>query len=427
MPLPLLSPFTTLLSALSRDAFLLFVARTIRLVAYGALSVVLVFYLAESGLTERRIGTLLSLTLAGDAIISVILATRADRWGRRRVLLAGAWLMTLAGFFFALPGLPFGLMLLAGTLGVISPTGSEVGPFLAVEQSALSQLAASERRTAIFGWYTLAGSLATAGGCLLAGLATQSRSAFHLSEFQVQRAIIVLYGFGGTALLCVFFLLSGAVEPSAGLRRAAPVDPLHALLGLHSSRKIVLRLSALFSLDAFAGGFIVQSLMAYWFHVRYGADISSLGALFFGANVLAGFSALVATRVAARVGLVRTMVFTHLPSNVLLILVPFMPNFALAATILLVRYSISQMDVPARQSYTMAVVAPDERSAAAAITGLARTVGAALAPALAAPLLARPSLLAAPFFIAGTLKIVYDLLLWRLFDSVSPAEELQVA
>ena len=194
-------------------------------------------------------------------------------------------------------------------------------------------------------------------------------------------------------------------------------------LGLHRSRKVVLGLSALFSLDAFAGGFVVQSLMAYWFHVRYGAGEAVLGAIFCGANILAGISALTASRLAARFGLLNTMVFTHVPSNVLLILVPLMPNLPLAITMLLARFSISQMDVPTRiQSYTMAVVDPDERSAAAGVTGVARTTGAALSPILAGQLLAVPMLFSMPIFLCGGLKILYDLLLWRQFRAVTPRE-----
>jgi len=185
----------------------------------------------------------------------------------------------------------------------------------------------------------------------------------------------------------------------------------------------MLRLSALFALDAFGGGFVIQSLAAYWFYLRFGVKPVTLGGIFFGANVFAGFSALVASRLAARFGLVRTMVFTHLPSNILLMLVPLMPNLPLATLVLLVRFSISQMDVPTRQSYTMAIVRPEERSAAAGITGVARTTGAAIAPVLAGLLFARPSLINVPFFIAGTLKIAYDLLLYRAFVRMEPSEE----
>jgi len=200
-------------------------------------------------------------------------------------------------------------------------------------------------------------------------------------------------------------------------------DSGFAALGRTGSRRVVLNLSALFALDAFGGGFVAQSFAAYWFHLRFGIEPAVLGPIFFAANVLAGFSALLASRIAARVGLVRTMVWTHLPSNVLLILVPLMPTLPLAVTVLLLRFSISQMDVPTRQSYVMSVVAPAQRSAAGGVTGVARTVGAAISPVFAGLCFARPALINLPFFIAGTLKIVYDLMLYRRFVSVRPAEE----
>jgi predicted MFS family arabinose efflux permease len=194
-------------------------------------------------------------------------------------------------------------------------------------------------------------------------------------------------------------------------------------LGLHRSRRVVFKLSALFALDAFAGGFVVQSIVAFWFHTRFGVPPGALGAIFFGANVLAGISALLAARVAAKIGLINTMVFSHIPSNILLMLVPFMPVLPLAIALLLLRFSISQMDVPTRQSYTMAVVSPDERSAAAGVTGIARTTGAALSPVIAGPLLANSTLLGLPFVLSGGLKIVYDLLLYRSFRNLKPPEE----
>jgi predicted MFS family arabinose efflux permease len=186
---------------------------------------------------------------------------------------------------------------------------------------------------------------------------------------------------------------------------------------------VVARLSALFSLDAFAGGLVVQGFVAWWFHERFGAGPALLGGIFFGANLLAGVSALSAAAIARRIGLLNTMVLTHLPSNVLLALVPLMPTLPLAIGVLLLRFSISQMDVPTRQSYTLAVVAPDERSAAAGVTGIARTLGAAVAPVVAGPLYASAALSGVPFLAAGALKIVYDLALWRAFRALRPPEE----
>jgi len=402
---------------MTRDARLLFATRIARMFGYGLLSVVLVLYLVEIGLDAPAVGAILTLTLLGDAAISLWLTTHADRLGRRRILLTGAVLMLLAGIVFVLAR-DFWVLLLAATIGVISPSGNEVGPFLAVEQASLSQTVPGRDRTRVFGWYNLAGSLATASGALVAGLAAQLLQVAGSGQLDSYRAVVLGYALVGIVLALLFTRLSGAIEvPSA------PDVSVATRLGLHRSRGIVLRLSALFSLDAFAGGFVMQSVIAYWFHVRFGADPATLGAIFFGANILAGFSALAAARLAARIGLINTMVFTHLPSNVLLILVPLMPSLPLAIGVLLARFAISQMDVPTRQSYTMAVVDPDERSAAAGVTGIARSLGAAVSPSLATPLVQSVPLAGLPFVIAGGLKIVYDLLVLRGFRSVRPPEE----
>ena len=221
----------------------------------------------------------------------------------------------------------------------------------------------------------------------------------------------------------LFTRLSPAVEIQQGNDPSDSTSALKTRFGLHRSWGVVLKLSALFSIDAFAGGFVLQSILAYWFHVRFNVQPAILGTIFFGANILAGFSALSAAWVASKIGLIRTMVFTHIPSNILLILVPLMPNLPLAIAVLLLRFSISQMDVPTRQSYTMAVVTSDERSAAAGITGIARTTGASLSPVITGPLLANAALMNLPFFLSGGLKIVYDLLLYRSFKAIKPPEE----
>ena len=404
-----MNPTGTAPTPLGRDGRLLFVTRAMRMFSYGFLSVVLVLYLAGLGFSEGRIGLLLTLTLVGDTLISLWITLRADRIGRKRMLVLGAGLMVLAGVPFALSG-DFTVLVLAATFGVISPSGNEVGPFLAIEQAALSQVLPEDRRTGVFAWYNLAGSFATALGALGGGWTAQALQGAGLVPVASYRVLVFAYATMGLGLAFLFAKMSSAVE--------APPSATHAgRLGLHASRGVVLRLSALFSLDAFAGGFVIQSLVAYWFHVKFGVAPGTLGSIFFVANVLAGLSALYAVRLARRIGLIRTMVYTHIPSNVLLILVPLMPNLPLAIGVLLLRFSISQMDVPTRQAYTMAVVAPDERSAAAGVTGIARTTGAAISPVLAGPLLAVPALAGLPFFIAGGLKLLYDLLLYRNFKA----------
>jgi MFS family permease len=394
--------------------------RVTRMFAYGFVSVILALYLAEVGFSERAIGVLLSLTLFGDALVSLALTTTADRIGRRRTLIAGAILMALAGIVFAATR-EWMLLLVAAVVGVISPTGNETGPFLSVEQASLTEIIPPGRRTHVFAWYQVAASAATALGALASGVAVHALGARGLSKIDAYRAIFVAYAAAGAVLFLLFTRLSSAVEVPAG----QPIVTARRRFGLHQSQGVVLRLSALFALDSFAGGFVVQSLMAYWFHLRFGADERTLGAIFFGANLIAGVMSLSAAWLAARIGLIRTMVATHLPSNVLLALVPLMPTLPLSVVVLLLRFSISQMDVPTRQSYVVAVVAPDERSAAAGVTTIARSVGASLAPALSGAVMTAS--LAAPFLISGGLKIVYDLLLYRSFRSLRAPEERAVS
>lgn len=356
-----------------RDGWLLFATRSARMFGYGLLSVVLVLYLVKVGLTEWETGLLLSLTLAGDTLISLWLTTSADRFGRRRTLIVGGLLMAMAGIVFIGTG-QFALLLLAATIGVISPSGNEIGPFLSVEQAALSQITPDERRTTVFAWYNLAGSFSTALGALAGGLLAAAGQHFGLTGTTAFLPVLLCYAGIGLMLVGGFALLSPAIEAPP----AASPPKSKSVLGLHESRAIVVRLSLLFALDALGGGFVIQSVIAYWFQKRFNLDLAVLGTIFLFANLFAGVSALAAGWMARRIGLINTMVFTHLPSNILLILVPLMPNVTLAVALLLLRFSISQMDVPTRQAYTMAVVRPDERSAAAGVTAVARSVGVAL-------------------------------------------------
>jgi MFS family permease len=407
------------LRSLGADGRALFVLRTMRMFGYGFLAVVLVLYLDAAGLDPLAIGAVLTLTLVGDTVVSLWLTTHADRLGRRRVLIISSLLVVVAGTVFALTDwLP--LLILAGIVGVISPTGNEVGPFLAVEQASLSEVVSARRRTAVFAWYNLAGYLATATGALAAGVLGELLIGAGWPALDAYRAIVAGYALIGLAMAAIAWRLGRDIEAPPA---ADAEGGIAKRLGLGRSRSVVLRLSALFSIDAFAGGFIPQSLMAYWFSLRFGVSPAALGGIFFAANLLAAVSSLSAARIAARIGLIETMVFTHLPSNVLLLLVPLMPNLPLAVAVLLLRFSLSQMDVPTRQSYVMAVVDPDERSAAAGVTGIARTVGAAISPSIASVLIASAATASIPFFLAGGLKIVYDLLVYRDFRSIRPAED----
>ena len=410
-------------SVLSADGRLLFLTRILRLFGYGAVSVILVIYLASLGLSQQQIGWLLALTLVGDAVISLGISLIADSAGRRRMLRLGALLMMFAGILFAFTD-NFVFLLLAAIVGVISPSGNEVGPFLAIEQASLSHIVADDKRTGVFAWYNLAGFGATALGALSVWVLFKILVGIGISPLIGYKTILVIYALTGLALWFLFGRVSDQVEVSPTPRSLNLASLANSRFGIHRSRAMVLRLSALFALDAFGGGFILQSLLAYWFYVRFGADMMVLGGIFFGANLLAGISSLLAVRLAKRFGLINTMVFTHLPSNILLILMVFMPNLTWAVIVFLLRCTISQMDVPTRQAYVMAVVTPSERSAAGGVANVARTLGTSAAPLLAAPLLANPALVGVPIILAGGLKIVYDLLLFRDFRNIKPPEEL---
>ncbi|MBI5209300.1 MAG: MFS transporter [Elusimicrobia bacterium] len=397
---------------MGRDGRILFAARIARLFAYGFLSVILVFYLKAVGLSDRQIGWLFALTLVGDIAVSLWLTTTADRFGRRKTLVAGALLMTFAGVLFATTN-DFTLLLIAATLGVISLSGYEIGPFLSVEQASLSQILPDSSRTAVFAWYNLVGSFATALGSLAGGVLAQSLQTQGMSALGSYRVILSAYAAAGVLLALTFWRLSSAVEVAIPEQ---PREESAGRFGLHRSKGVVAKLSALFAIDAFGGGFVIAGIIAYWFNQRFGVKEAAIGQIIFWANILAGVSALAAARLADRIGLIETMVWTHVPSNLLLILVPLMPNLPLAILVLLLRFSISQMDVPTRQSYMMAAVDPDERSAAAGVAAVARSMGAAASGPIVGALLGNVFWLNGAFYIGGGMKLLYDALLYHNFQ-----------
>jgi MFS family permease len=400
-------------SWLNADGKLLLATRTLRSFGYGYLTVVLALYLSELGLNTVQIGAILTAALAGSAAMNVLWSLRADRFGRRKTAIVMGLLMCGGGLLFALSSNDW-LLVLAAFSGTISATTSEVGAFLTVEQAILPQTAPPERRTWLFSLYDLVSNFSGAFGALFAGTVGWW-SGFGLSGADVYRPLFVLYGLIGLANAVLYARLSDRVE-------LAHVEGVRRFLGIHRSGRIVAKLAALFSLDAFAGALVVQSLIAYWFFLRWGLSPEALAVVFFWVNFVAGLSFLATPLLAARVGLLRTMVYTHLPSNVLLILVPLAPSAELAVAIFLLRMSVSQMDVPTRKSYTMAVVEPDERTATAGITNTARTVASAFAPILTGAAFSVAAL-GLPFFVAGGLKIVYDSLIFLTFKDVRPPEE----
>jgi len=397
--------------SLTGDGWLLFASCAVRSFAYGFLSVILGVYLDSIGLSPVSIGWIFTAALAGSAAMTLVMTAVADRFGRRALLVAGAVFMAVAGGAFAVSDHPL-VLALAAIFGTISPSGKDVGPFLSLEQAMLPQTTEDKQRTAVFSAYNVVGSFAGALGALAVGLPPL----LSLSAIAGYRLLLWSYIAASLLLALLFARLSPRVEANI----QSPSHRRH--VGLKKSRGMVARLAGLFALDAFAGGFIVQSIVAYWFYLRYGTDLSALGGIFFGTNLLAALSFLAAPALARRFGLLNTMVLTHLPSNFLLLLVPLMPDVKWAVTMLLVRHLLSQMDVPTRQSYTMAVVAPEERSASAGMLSVARNVGAAVAPVFTGAILAAPAL-GLPFLLAGGLKIVYDLWIFALFRRVRPPEE----
>jgi len=401
-----------------RDVRLIIAARGLRQFAYGMVAVLLAITLTREGITPAGIGLLVSLSLAGDLVGTLTIGRWADRWGRRRTLIVLALLMAATGVIFGLIGW-YPALLIAAFFGTLGASASETAPFLPLEQAILGQLGNAPERTRRFAQYNLVASLAAALGALTAGGA-DVLVAHGISQDTSQQLLFALYVAAAVGVILLVTRLSAGVEavPQSSPDEKAPTRR-RILLSLPRSRRIVLQLSGLFTVDAFAGGLVSQTLMVLFFHLRFGVSLGVLGVLFFGANLLSALSFLAAPMLARRFGLLNTMVFTHLPSNLLLVLLPLAPTFSLAAFVLLLRQMLSQLDVPTRQAYTMALVHPDERTGAASATSIARSAGASSSPVLAGALLSGPFVaLGIPFLVAGSLKAVYDLVLWRVFRRV---------
>ncbi len=399
------------------DIWKITAARGLRSFAYGLLAVLLAVALSAAGLSPAAIGALVTVSLVGDFCSTYLIGLWADRWGRRRTLVVLALLMAATGATFGLTSF-YPVLLVAAFLGTLGTTASETAPFLPIEQAMLAEIAPAEKRTGLFARYNLVASFAGALGALAAGLPDLLVRA----GLPPGLGLRLMFGvYAGLALLVALLAarLSPAVELPSAIEKQAAARWQRLLPPLQRSRSVVLRLAALFSVDALAGGLVVQSLMVLFFHLRYGMPLAPLAALFFGANTLAALSFLAAAPLARRFGLLNTMVFTHLPSNVLLALIPLAPTFPLAAALLLLRQLLSQMDVPTRQAYTMALVSPEERTSAASVTSLARSAGSSSSPVFSGLLLQGAALsLGLPFILAGVLKAAYDLTLWRIFRRV---------
>ncbi|HEY6378239.1 MAG TPA: MFS transporter [Candidatus Dormibacteraeota bacterium] len=385
--------------------------QALRALVYGFGAVILGSALASEGLSDAAVGLVFSVMLAGMALTSVVVGRWGDRAGRRRVYRVLLATMGISGAVFALTSwLP--ALVLAAVTGTLSTDANESGPITSLEQAMLAE-APADARARLFGRYNAVAYLAGSLGALLAG----GTAALHRAIPAVPAGQRWLLAFPVAAVACVAI---AARLPSARSDRA----PTHPLTGgpLTRSRRNVQRLAGLFAVDAFAGGLVVQGFLVFWFARRYGASTELMGVVFFAAGLLQAGSSLVAGRLAPHLGLLQTMVFTHLPSNILLAAVPLMPSLGSAVAVLLARSALSQMDVPARQAFVAAIVEPSERTAAAAYTNSARYVGRPAGPAVAGVLMQRISL-AAPFLVAGAVKVVYDLVIYVMFRHVLAAPD----
>jgi len=388
----------------------LLVARGLRAFGDGYISLLLPVYLLSLGFSAFDVGIIATATLLGSGALTLLLGLCAHRFRTRSLLLAAAALMAATGISFAAVTTFWPLVVVA-VFGTLNPSSGDVSVFLPLEHAMLAHVAPEKQRTSWFARYSLVGALMGAGGAVCAGLPEWLASA-GLAHATALKAMFVLYALLGAACALVYRRLP-APPPATTDTTAGP---------LRHSRRIVFTLAALFSLDAFAGGLIVQSLLALWLLERFALSVAAAGVIFFWTGVLSAFSYLVAVRIANRIGLVYTMVFTHLPSSVLLILVPFAPNLATCIGLLLLRSALSQMDVPTRSAFVMSVVPPAERAAAASVTSVPRSLASATGPLFAGYLLTLSGF-GWPLVAAGVLKIVYDLLLLAGFRHRHAREE----
>ena len=414
---------------LTRDGRLLLAAKMVRAFAYGFLSVILAIYLKLIGFDELLIGLILTTTLLNSVVFTLVASFYADKIGRRKFLLLYAALMSVSGFIFAVSE-NYIALIIAAFIGTINITGAETGAFLTIEQAILPQtLKKLRKRNTVFAIYNMAGTFAMAAGVLLSGLpAVLQQELQHfgivLNQIGSIKLLFVLYGVLGIVLIGIYLLLSQKIEIQDNQEKQNDEPPrLTKMSSLTpESRNIVMRLSGLFAVDSFAGGFVIQSIVSFWFFTRFGADLATLSYIFSISGVLTAFSFMAAAKIADKIGLIKTMVFTHIPANVLIIAVAFAPTLPIAVVLYLLRMALSQMDVPTRQSYIVAVVREDERTIAAGVTNISRNVTQAISPSLTGVLIQSISL-SAPFVIGGALKVAYDVALFLNFRNVKPPEE----
>jgi MFS family permease len=405
---------------ISKDGRLLLTARILRTFAYGFLSIVISIYLKLIGFDVFLIGLILTSTLINSVIFTLVASFYADRIGRRKMLVIYAIMMAISGVIFFVTS-NYIALIVAGLIGTINVTGTETGAFLSIEQAVLPQTVKdSKKRNTLFAFYNMVGTFAMSAGVLVSGLPGIIQHQFGLNQIDSIRLLFLAYSILGIGVLGIYLSLSKRVEIMQRRGGGENQDekripkPLTQTLS-PASKKIVAKLSGLFAIDSFGGGFVIQSIVSLWFFTKFGADLTLLSYIFSIAGVLTACSFLASAKIADRIGLINTMVFTHIPSNILLILVAFSPTLPIAIAFYLARMALSQMDVPTRQSYIVAVVKEDERTAAAGITNISRNITQAISPSIAGSILQSVSLLFAPFLLGGLIKIVYDIALYLQF------------
>ena len=395
-------------------------ARILRTFAYGFLSIVISIYLKLIGFDVFLIGLILTSTLINSVIFTLVASFYADRIGRRKMLVIYAIMMAISGVIFFVTS-NYIALIVAGLIGTINVTGTETGAFLSIEQAVLPQTVKdSKKRNTLFAFYNMVGTFAMSAGVLVSGLPGIIQHQYGLNQIDSIKLLFLAYSILGIGVLGIYLSLSKRVELMQRRGGGENQDekripkPLTQTLS-PTSKKIVAKLSGLFAIDSFGGGFVIQSIVSLWFFTKFGADLTLLSYIFSIAGVLTAFSFLASAKIADRIGLINTMVFTHIPSNILLILVAFSPTLPIAIAFYLARMALSQMDVPTRQSYIVAVVKEDERTAAAGITNISRNITQAISPSIAGSILQSVSLLFAPFLLGGLIKIVYDIALYLQF------------
>ena len=414
---------------LSKDGKLILAARMVRTFAYGFLSVILAIYLKLIGFDDIFIGLILTFTLVNSVIFTLVASFYADRIGRRKMLIAYAALMSISGtIFFASNN--YVALITAAFIGTINVTGTETGVFLSIEQAILPQtINYIEKRNTVYALYNMVGTFAMSAGILASGLPSILEHEYGSNQVDSIRVLFILYSVLGLGVLGIYFSLSKGIEiqenTNTNTNNTNNIPKALKQTLSPKSKEVIGKLSGLFAIDSFAGGFVIQSVISLWFFTKFGVDLTTISYIFSIAGVLTAFSFIVAAKIADKIGLVNTMVFTHIPSNILLILVAFAPTLLLAIIFYLARMALSQMDVPTRQSYIVAVVKEEERTAAAGITNISRNIAQSISPSLAGYIFQSLSFLSAPFVLGGVMKIAYDVLLYLNFRNMKAPGEKQ--